>query len=30
MPDFKLHGVPLGNKLYNVERKSGKLKVQAQ
>jgi hypothetical protein len=28
--DFKLKGVPLGNKLFNVERKSGKLKVAAQ
>ena len=27
--DFKLKGVPLGNKLFDVERKSGKLKVQA-
>lgn len=28
MPDFKLHGVPLGNKVFNVERKNGKLKIQ--
>ncbi|MGK0156049.1 MAG: hypothetical protein ACI9SE_003016 [Neolewinella sp.] len=28
--DFKLQGVPLGNKLFNVERKSGKLKVAAK
>ncbi len=27
MPDFKLQGVPVGNKRYNVERKNGKLKV---
>ncbi|MCA8974645.1 MAG: hypothetical protein KDC98_07980 [Planctomycetes bacterium] len=26
--DFKLQGMPLGNKLYDVERKSGKLRVQ--
>ena len=25
--DFKLHGVPLGNKVYDIERKSGKLRV---
>ena len=28
--DFKLKGVPLGNKLFDVERKSGKLKVAAR
>lgn len=28
--DFKLKGVPLGNKLFDVERKSGKLKVNPQ
>jgi len=28
--DFKLHGMPLGNKLYDVERKNGKLKVSIQ
>jgi hypothetical protein len=27
MPDFKLQGVPVGNKRFNVERKNGKLKV---
>ncbi|MBI5853071.1 MAG: hypothetical protein HZB39_18835 [Planctomycetes bacterium] len=27
MPDFKLAGVPLGNKLFHVERKHGKLKI---
>ncbi|MEO0481203.1 MAG: trehalase family glycosidase [Planctomycetota bacterium] len=27
MPDFKLHGVPIGNRRFNVERKNGKLKV---
>ncbi len=27
MPDFKLQGLPLGNKLFDVERKNGKLKV---
>ena len=27
MPDFKLHGVPVGNKRFVVERKNGKLKV---
>jgi hypothetical protein len=26
-PDFKLSGMPLGNKLYDIERKSGRLKV---
>ena len=26
--DFKLKGVPLGNKAFDVERKNGKLKVQ--
>lgn len=29
-PDFKLQGMPLGNKLYDVERKNGKLKVSQQ
>ena len=28
--DFKLQGMPLGNKIYDVERKSGKLKVSQQ
>lgn len=28
--DFKLRGMPLGNKLYDVERKNGKLRVQIQ
>ena len=28
--DFKLKGMPLGNKLFDVERKSGKLKVSSQ
>ncbi|MCR9244335.1 MAG: hypothetical protein NXI31_04835 [bacterium] len=28
--DFKLKGMPLGNKVYDVERKSGKLKVSQQ
>jgi hypothetical protein len=28
--DFRLRGVPLGNKLFDLERKAGKLKVQAQ
>ena len=27
LPDFKLQGVPIGNKRYNVERKNGRLKV---
>jgi len=27
MPDFKLHGVPVGNKRFNAERKHGKLKI---
>ncbi|GAB4136939.1 MAG: hypothetical protein Fur0037_01760 [Planctomycetota bacterium] len=27
LPDFKLQGMPLGNRLYDVERKGGKLKV---
>ena len=27
MPDFKLHGVPVGNKRFNAERKNGKLKI---
>ncbi len=26
-PDFKLQGMPLGNKIYDVERKNGRLKV---
>jgi hypothetical protein len=26
-PDFKLQGMPLGNKLFDVERKNGRLKV---
>jgi hypothetical protein len=29
-PDFKLQGMPLGNKVYDVERKNGRLKVSAQ
>ncbi len=29
MPDFKLQGCPVGNKRYTVERKNGKLKVNA-
>ena len=28
--DFRLQGMPLGNKLYDVERKNGRLKVQLQ
>ncbi|MFM1871779.1 MAG: hypothetical protein RL398_1201, partial [Planctomycetota bacterium] len=28
--DFRLQGMPLGNKLYDVERKNGKLRVQQQ
>lgn len=28
-PDFKLQGMPLGNKVYDVERKNGRLKVTA-
>ena len=28
--DFKLKGMPLGNKLFDVERKSGKLKISPQ
>ena len=27
MPDFKLQGVPVGNKVFNAERKNGKLKI---
>ncbi len=27
MPDFKLFGVPVANRRYNVERRSGRLKV---
>ncbi len=27
MPDFKLHGVPVGNKRFNVERKNNKFKI---
>ena len=30
MPDFKLHGVPVGNKRFNVERKNGRLKVNPE
>jgi len=30
MPDFKLHGVPVGNKRFVVERKNGKLKVNPE
>ena len=26
-PDFKLQGMPLGNKLFDVERKNGRLKI---
>lgn len=29
-PDFKLQGMPLGNKLFDVERKNGRLKVSPQ
>jgi hypothetical protein len=29
-PDFKLQGMPLGNKVYDVERKGGRLKVTQQ
>ena len=29
-PDFKLQGVPVGNKRFNVERKNGKLKITPQ
>ena len=29
-PDFKLVGMPLGNKLYDVERRNGKLRVNQQ
>jgi hypothetical protein len=29
-PDFKLLNMPLGNKLYDVERKNGRLKVNQQ
>ena len=29
-PDFKLVGMPLGNKLYDVERKNGRLRVSQQ
>lgn len=29
LPDFKLQGVPVGNKLFHVERKNGKLKILA-
>ena len=29
-PDFKLQGMPLGNKLYDVERKSGRFKFSQQ
>jgi hypothetical protein len=28
--DFKLQGMPLGNKLYDVDRKNGRLRVQQQ
>ena len=28
--DFQLKGVPLGNKIYDVDRKGGKLRVQTQ
>ena len=27
MPDFKLHGLPIGNKRFNVERKGKKVKI---
>ncbi len=30
MPDFKMSGVPVGNKRFAVERKNGKLKVAAE
>jgi hypothetical protein len=29
MPDFKLTNIPLGNKLFQIERKNGKLKVSS-
>lgn len=29
-PDFKLIGMPLGNKLYDVERRNGKLRINQQ
>ena len=28
--DFKLQGMPLGNKVYDVDRKNGRLRVQLQ
>jgi hypothetical protein len=28
--DFKLQGMPLGNKIYDVDRKNGRLRVQPQ
>ena len=27
MPDFKLHGIPIGNKRWNVERKGTRVKI---
>lgn len=30
MPDFKITGLPLGNKLFDVERKNGKLRINPQ
>jgi hypothetical protein len=27
MPDFKLHGIPIGNKRFNVERKGKRVKI---
>jgi hypothetical protein len=27
MPDFKMHGLPIGNKRFNVERKGKKVKI---
>ncbi len=29
-PDFKLQGMPLGNKVLDVERKNGKLKINGR
>ena len=30
MPDFKLRNIPVGNKLFDIERKNGKLKIQGR
>ena len=27
MPDFKLHGIPIGNKRFSVERKGKRVKI---